>query len=176
MSVAALRPAPLTPVHHDWSLAFEQDIPRDALAYWNDSRGERAMPRMAEISARGMKKFLTHVSLIDIETNDDGSVDYVVKLTGERVRELYGPVARRRLSEFLPAEMEQRWRAALDVVRNERRPLRVHGRMSYGGHIWLYQETLLAPLCGSDEETEGFLLVTAWTPHRLDTDAAPQPA
>ncbi len=115
-----------------------------------------------------MKKFLAHVSLIDIERDNDGSVDYVVKLTGERVRELYGSVAHRSLSEFLPAEMEQRWRSALDLVRDERRPLRVHGRMSFGGHIWLYQETLLAPLGGDNEETDGFLLVTAWTRHHTD--------
>ncbi len=166
MSAPALRPAPLTPVHHDWSLAFEQTILRDALAYWNECRGARAMPRMNEIAARGMKTFLTHVSLIDIEPNSDGTVDYVVKLTGERVRELYGAVAHRSLSEFLPAEMEQRWRAALDLVRDERRPLRVHGRMSYGGYLWLYQETLLAPLSGDNDATQGFLLVTAWTPRR----------
>lgn len=168
MSVAALRPAPLTPVFHDWSLAFEQAIPRDAIAYWNECRGARAMPRMGDIAARGMKTFLTHVSLLDVETDEDGAVDYVVKLTGERVRELYGPVAHRRLSEFLPAEMEERWRAALDLVRAERRALRVHGRMSYGGHIWLYQETLLAPLSGEGDEVQGFLLVTAWTPSRVN--------
>jgi hypothetical protein len=167
MSLPALRPASLTPVFHDWSLAFEQTIPRDALTYWNECRGTRAMPRMTEISARGMKKFLTHVSLLDIETNSDGSVDYIVKLTGERVREHYGSVAHRRLSEFLPEEMEQRWRAALDLVRSERRPLRVHGRMSYGGHVWLYQETLLAPLGGDGDDVEGFLLITAWTPSRM---------
>jgi hypothetical protein len=166
MSVAALRPVPLTPIFHDWSLAFEQEIPRDALAYWNACRATRAMPRASDISAKGMKKFLTHVSLLEILTNIDGSVDYFVRLTGERVRELYGPVAHKKLAEFLPGEMEERWRGMLDLVRNERRPLRVHGRMSYGGHIWLYQETLLAPLGDEDDQPGMFLMVTAWTPYK----------
>ena len=159
------QPNPLPPVYHDWSLAFEQATPREALAYWNDCRGSRPMPLATDISARGMKRFLANVGLIEVRAGDEGAVDYFVKLTGERIRELYGPIAHRTLSEFLTPDMEQRWRAPLDLVRTEHRPLRVHGRMSYAGHTWLYQETLVAPL-GRDDRVGTLLLITSWEPYR----------
>jgi hypothetical protein len=164
MSARAELLTPLTPVHHDWALSFEQATPGEALAYWNECRGTRSMPLKTDISVRGMKRFIANVSLVDVHSNNDGTVDYYVRLTGERVRELYGPIAHRKLSEFLPADMEQRWRTALDLVRAARRPLRVHGRMSYADHTWLYQETLLAPLSSNGEETDMFLMATAWRP------------
>lgn len=154
---------PLTPVYHDWTLGFEEQMPREALAYWNACRGTRSMPGINDVNVRGMKNFIANVSLVDILPSSEGHVDYSVRLTGERVRELYGPIAHRKLSEFLPADMEQRWRQALDVVRTARQPLRVHGRMSYADHTWLYQETLLAPLGRDDDDVAGmFLMVTAW--------------
>jgi hypothetical protein len=155
---------PLPPIHHDWALGFEHAMTREALAYWNDCSGARAMPLVTDISARGMKSFLANVSLIEVHVIDAGKVDYSVRLTGERVREQYGPVAHRKLSEFLPPDMEERWRGALDPVRTERRPLRVHGRMSYANHTWLYQETLVAPLSHDSGEVGTFLMVTTWTP------------
>lgn len=157
---------PLTPVYHDWSLGFEQAMPREALAHWNERRGDRPMPCASEITARGMKNFLANVSLVEVHSSVDGAIDYYVRLTGERVRELYGPIAHRKLSEFLSPELEPRWRHALDLVRTERRPLRVHGRMSYQGNTWLYQETLVAPLGNDSDEAGMFLLVTAWTPYQ----------
>jgi hypothetical protein len=164
MSARAEPTTSLTPVYHDWSLTFEQATPREALSYWNECRGTRSMPRKADISVRGMKRFIANVSLVDVQANDDGTLDYFVRLTGERVRELYGAIAHHKLSEFLPPDMEQRWRTALDLVRTAGRPLRVHGRMSYADHVWLYQETLLAPLSSGGDETDTFLMATAWKP------------
>jgi hypothetical protein len=82
-------------------------------------------------------------------------------------------VAHRKLSEFLPHDMEQRWRDALDLVGKAQKPLRVHGRMSYEDHTWLYQETLLAPLRGADDGLQVFLSVTAWWPYHSATDPSP---
>ncbi|HEY1710875.1 MAG TPA: PAS domain-containing protein [Rhizomicrobium sp.] len=155
-----------TPVHYDWSLSFDHTMLRKALAYWIERSGTRPMPLKTDMSVRGTKEFIANVSLMDINLTADGSVDYSVKLIGERVRQYYGPIAHRKLSEFLPADLEQRWRAALDRVRTTKQPLRVHGRMSYANHTWLYQETLLAPLSDDAGETAMFLMVTAWSPYR----------
>jgi hypothetical protein len=154
----------LPPVFHDWALAFEHETTREGLAYWNALRGERPMPAFSDLHPRGMKSFIANVSVIDCIPDDDGNVAYSVRLTGERVREHYGAVARRKLREFLPVAMERRWRQSLDRVRATEQPLRVHGRMSYADNIWLYQETLLAPLRGADSKASMFLLVTAWWP------------
>src|SRR5216684_916887 len=152
----------LTPVFYDRELDFESPTTRQALQYWNACAGERTMPAFADLSLRGMKTFVANASLIEMVSSGDGAVDYSIRLTGERVRERYGSVAHRTLSEFLPPHMEQRWRDSLEMVRVAKAPLRVHGRMTYESHAWLYQETFLAPLRGADGAVGLFLTVTAW--------------
>jgi hypothetical protein len=156
----------LTPVFYDWSLGFEHSTTRQGLAYWHRCRGTRSMPAVGDLKLRGMKDFAANSALFDVLTLDDGTVDYSIRLTGERVRERYGAVAHRRLSEFLPQNMEERWRHALDLARTAQAPLRVHGRMSYEDRTWLYQETLLAPLRGAEDTLAVFLSVTAWWPYQ----------
>jgi hypothetical protein len=159
----------LPPVSYDWSLAFEHELTRKGLAYWNERRGAKALPSFKDIPPRGMKDFITNVSLIESRLREDGKVDYSIRLTGERVRERYGAVAHRKLQEFLPLEMERRWRHALELVTSAQAPLRVHGRMSYADSTWLYQETLLAPLSDDAGTVDMFLLVTAWWPFEPGT-------
>jgi len=154
----------LPPVSYDWSLAFEHETTRTGLAYWNELRATEALPSVKDFSPRGMKDFISNVSLIEAHVREDGKIDYSVRLTGTRVRERYGAVVHRKLQEFLPLEMERRWREALDLVKSKQAPLRVHGRMSYGDKTWLYQETLLAPLGDDAGKVSTFLLVTAWWP------------
>jgi len=162
----------LPPVSYDWSLAFENETTRKGLAYWNELRGANALPSVKDFSPRGMKDFISNVSLIESRVREDGKIDYSVRLTGERVRERYGAVAHRKLQEFLPLEMERRWREALELVRSAQAPLRVHGRMSYADSTWLYQETLLAPLNDGAGTVGMFLLVTAWWPFNPDAGTA----
>ena len=156
----------LTPVFYDWTLNFEHETPRAGFAYWNLCRAKRVMPALGDLTPRGMKAFIANAALFNMQPLAAGAVDYVVRLTGERVRERYGAVARRKLSEFLPPHLEQRWRYALELVRVSQAPLRVHGRMSYDDQTWLYQETLLAPLSGADGQLRAFLTVTAWWTYR----------
>lgn len=165
MSAQAEPALDLTPVFYDWSLDFQHATTRQALAYWQACRGEHAMPALAALKLRGMKDFVANAALINVHILDDGTSDYSVRLIGERVREQYGAVTGRKLSQFLPRNMEQRWRHALDLAREALMPMRVHGRMSYNDHTWLYQETLLAPMRIGDEALRLFLLVTAWWPY-----------
>lgn len=164
----------LTPVFYDWGLNLENPITQQALAYWNECRGERSMPAFEDLKLRGMKTFVANSSIIDMISSNDGEVDYSIRLTGERVRERYGAVAHSRLSEFLPPYLEQRWRDALELVSVAKAPLRVHGRMTFKEYTWLYQETLLAPLSQSEDSLRLFLAVTAWWPAG-DGDRAPYP-
>jgi hypothetical protein len=162
VSVQSERHSKLTPVFYDWELNLEHAITQQALAYWKECRGERSMPAFEDLKLSGMKAFVANSSLIDMVSSGDGALDYSIKLTGEKVRERYGAVARSKLSEFLPPHLEQRWRDALELVRTAKAPLRVHGRMTYEDHTWLYQETLLAPLRESEDAVRLFLTVTAW--------------
>lgn len=121
----AQEPAELTPVFYDWSLAFEHEATRKGLAYWNEQRGAQSVPAFKDIRPKGMKDFIANVSLIERGIRADGAAEYSVRLTGERVRERYGAVARHKLQESLPAEMERRWRHALELVRTAQVPVRV---------------------------------------------------
>src|SRR5437016_4309085 len=115
------------PVFADWELAFARPETRRASEYWEICRGARPMPEPSDITLRGVKAFVSDIALIEIAAKSDGRRDYVVRLAGERVKHLFGNVARKRLGEFLSPKHERRWRRGFDLVCDAQRKLRVHG-------------------------------------------------
>jgi hypothetical protein len=104
------------------------------------------------------------VNLIDIVREfSGGPADYVVTLEGQYLREIYGPVAHRRLHEVLPTHVEQRWRRGFEAACQAARPVRFSSSMFAGGNSLLHGEVLIAPL---GDETQGvealFVVIATW--------------
>jgi hypothetical protein len=118
----------------DRELAFEREPTRLACAYWHDRRGDRTMPARGDLAPSGMRKFMSHVGLIDI-LRDSSTADYRIRLAGTRWEAVYGPMTGRCLNEFLAPRLEARWRKAFDS--GSLGPVRVGSRVTYEAKVWL---------------------------------------
>lgn len=135
------------PIDVDWTLAFVRPENRKALAYWESICGERTMPARSDLSPRGMREFITHVSLVDVwPASGGGAVDYEITLQGSHCREVFGHLVRRKFSAGLSEVTARRLRECLNLVRDSARPVRLSTRVTAGGKFWLDSEAFMAPL------------------------------
>ncbi|MGD0141776.1 MAG: PAS domain-containing protein [Rhizomicrobium sp.] len=159
---AGLLERPLPPIAIDDSLSFSYPATRQALAYWKSLLDGRPMPSRADLEPRAMLGFMAHVCLIELRQAPDGTRDYFVRLAGTAVEQLFGSLTGQSISEFLPAEIEARWRRLLDMAVDAAQPIRALGRVAFQRKLWLECETLIAPL-GADGKTISMLFVAMAT-------------
>jgi hypothetical protein len=152
----------LPPIARDDSLAFVQPATIAALAYWKSRLAGRPMPSRADIDPRQMRSFMSHVGLVELRSAPDGSQDYFIRLAGTTIEQIFGALTARSISEFLPAEIEARWRAMFDAARDAAAPIRTIGRVAFQRKHWLQCETMIAPL-GTDGKTISMLFVAVAT-------------
>ena len=157
-----LRERSLPPIAIDESLAFLHPATVQALAYWKSKLDGRLMPSRADIEPRQMRSFMPHIALIDLRNAPDGSQDYFIRLAGTAIEQVFGRLTMRSISEFLPPEIEARWRGMLDAARDAVAPIRAVGRVAYQRKNWLECEVLIAPL-SADGETVSMLFVAVAT-------------
>jgi hypothetical protein len=153
----------LPPIAIDDSLGFLQPATIEALAYWKSRLDGRLMPSRADLDPRQMRAFMAHIALIELRSMPDGKQDYYIRLAGTAVEQLFGPFTGQSISEFLPAEIEARWRSMLDAARDAASPIRTIGRVAFQRKTWLECETMIAPL-GTDGKTVSmfFVAVATW--------------
>ena len=106
------------------------------------------MPEFQDMAAASMQDFAGHIGFIEIRPESDGSVDYFIRLAGEKWEEIFGAMSGRYIHEFLPPAIEMRWRDAFDRVREAKAPARVTARIHFQLKFWLRAEMLIAPLGG----------------------------
>jgi hypothetical protein len=167
VSVARLEPqSRMFPITVDWQLAFLRPESARGLDYWQSLCAGRPMPHRRELNPRAMKGFLNYVNLVDVATDADGTVDYVLSLQSAHARDVFGPMAGR-LDQFLPVPVRQRWRDCFDLPRLSGRPARVSTRVSTVGKDWLACEALFAPL-GDGEVNSVLWVFISWLDESLD--------
>jgi hypothetical protein len=150
------------PIAIDDKLAFLHPATVAALGYWKSKLAGRHMPSRADLDPRQMLSFMSHVGLVDLREGVDGGQDYYIRLAGTAVEHTFGALTGRSISEFLPAEIEARWRRMLDTARDAAAPIRTIGRVAFQRKNWLECETLIAPL-GTDGSTVSMLFVAVAT-------------
>jgi hypothetical protein len=133
-------------IAYDESCGFEHPALQAAFSHWQKLCAGRTMPKRTELVPREMAAFIAHLGLVEIRRQDDGGVDYFVRLSGSRIDEVIGPRSQRMLTDGLSAEMGARWRAQFDHVLKHSRPLRASGRIAYRNMAWFEIECLYAPL------------------------------
>jgi hypothetical protein len=147
----------------DHEVALTQAMPIKAYDYWRARRGSRIMPTRQDINPRDMREFVASAGLIEARPMADG-YEYLVRLAGTRIEEIMGPISGKLFSEFLPPEIEARWRLVCDEVRRSRGPVSISGRMAFQARHWLKTETFVGPLGEEGQEITMFLLGSAsWT-------------
>jgi hypothetical protein len=141
-------------------MKFESEPLQEAFDYWNTVRGERIMPTRGELLPREMRRFISHVGLIEPVSDKDGVTDYFVRLAGSDVEEIFGPRTGRPLGEGVPPEIVARWRIGYDMVQRSAKPVKATAGVAYKGKNWIQVEVLVAPL-GEDSTPSSFFLVVS---------------
>lgn len=153
----------VSPVTVDWGLGFLRPQTSKALAFWQSLRNGRGMPGRHELRPRAMREFLDHVSLVDVVPDARRGFDYVVGLQGQHARDVFGPMAGRRLDAMMPLKLADRWRASFDLARNAAAPVRLFTRATTLGKYPLACEALLAPLGESGVRIDAlFWVFVSW--------------
>ncbi len=156
-----------SPNYYDWALAFRREPNVLAHAYWRACCGGKPMPRRADLDPVAMRKFTSHVGLVEIHSAERGGVDYLIRRAGSKWEEVYGPMTGKLLHEFLPEEIEPSWREAFDTVRLAAAPVRLNAQVDFQSKSWLEIEMLIAPL--GEGNTVSMLLTcfVAWEKNAL---------
>jgi hypothetical protein len=153
-------PEHLPPIKFDPVMKFQSAPLQEAFDYWDAIRGGRIMPTRAELLPRDMKRFISHVGMIEPMSKKTGVQDYFVRLAGSHVEEIFGPRTGRPLGEGVPPEIVARWRIGYDMVQRSAKPVKATARVAYKGKNWIEVEVLVAPL-GEDSTPSSFFLVVS---------------
>ncbi len=152
-----------TPLVFDWSLAMTREPTRLACEYWRSRCGSSWAPQRTDIAPAAMRKFIAHVGLVTIESAGGRNL-YTIRHAGTEWENVFGPMSGKRLDEFLPAAIENRWRDVFDSVCGAMAPLRVTTRIEFRGKTWLRTELFVAPLRGADDSLPMlFICFTTWS-------------
>jgi hypothetical protein len=152
----------LPPFVIDKSLAFTRSATIKALEYWRSRKGDRAMPSRADISPAALRNVLPQIGLVDVPAAGDAPTHYVVRLAGDAITQVFGPLNGKAIDAHLPPEILERWVACFEAVRISAAPARITSRVVYQNKTWLQAEVLLAPLGQDDRVVMLFGAVDVW--------------
>jgi hypothetical protein len=118
--------------------------------YWQSRRGDRTMPNRADLDPVAMRRFTEHVGLVEVRRDTGAEVDYFIRRAGTRWEAVFGAMTGRVIQEFLPPEIETRWRQVFDAVCQAKAPLRVTTDILFQNKSWLEAEMFVGPLGDAD--------------------------
>ena len=160
-STDAIAPT-VSPLNFDWNLEFQNDATRLGLEYWKSRCRGSQMPERADLDPVAMRKFTSHVGLVEIRPAIGEDVEYFIRRAGTKLEDVYGPITGHYLHEFLPPELEACWRTVYDAVRKAKAPVRITTKIDFRGRNWLSSEFLVAPLGTNGEPSMLFLTFVSW--------------
>jgi hypothetical protein len=151
-------------LHFDWKLHFTREPTRLAGEYWHSRLAGRTM--RADLDPAAMRKFTQNTGLVEIRRDSAPHVEYFIRRAGSDWENVFGAMTGRFIHEFLPPEIEMRWRQVFDAVREKNAPLRVTTGILFQAKTWLTTELFVAPLGEADEPNMLFIAFTAWSASR----------
>jgi hypothetical protein len=147
----------------DWSLAMRRQPTRLACEYWQRCRAVDWAPRRADLHPGAMRKFLPHIGLVTVQREHERAV-YTIRQAGTAWEDIFGPMTGKRLGEFLPVAIQERWREVFDAVCDAVAPLRVTTRIEFQRKSWLKTELFVAPVRdGADAISMLFVCFDSWS-------------
>jgi hypothetical protein len=108
-----------------------------------------------------MRGFTEHVGLVEVRRDTGAEIDYFIRRAGTRWEAVFGAMTGRLIQEFLPPEIETRWRQAFDAVCEAKAPLRLTTDILFQNKSWLEAELFIGPL-GEAEVTMLLLAFASW--------------
>ncbi len=150
------------PVSFDLPASLTREPVMKGYRYWQAARGERDMPARKDMSPQGMRDFVSHVGLVEVRRDEDGRYDFFIRLAGAKIENVFGSITGKALGQFLPADVEARWRSVFEVALQAKVPVSTTSRVVFGGKGYLVSETLIAPLGDGGEVTLLFAAIDTW--------------
>jgi hypothetical protein len=138
---------------------FEHTELAAALAVWRDKAGTRAMPNRTDLTARAMKPFLTHMSLLE-RIALGGVQHYRIRLHGSTLARYAGDTTGKLMEDCVAPERLESYTALYDTVLALRLPVRVIAYYQAPELDYLMGESLVAPLAIPNSDTPILLSVT----------------
>jgi hypothetical protein len=142
----------------DVTLAFERPELVQAVSVWRDSAAGRDMPLRRDMNAHTLKPFLPNVVIVDV-VDGDAARRYQIRLIGTTVSRVLGDLTGKFLDEAVVSPYRERWCAAVDTAVNAGCPIRLSGRLEYGGQDYIAMDIMLAPIGERDDRPEAVLAV-----------------
>jgi len=152
--------------------AFEHAPLTEMCALWREKAGGRAMPARADLTARAMKTFMPHMSLLE-RVEDHGRDRYRVRLHGSALARYSGDATGKWLEDVVQAERIGSYIGIYDTVLTLHAPLRVISRYQAPELDYLDGESFVAPLSVPTSATPIILSVTYAKPRKDDVNFAP---
>jgi hypothetical protein len=138
----------------------------NALALWREKAGTRIMPARSDMTARVMKPYLSHMSLLE-RVGSGASARYRGRLHGTALASYAGDKTGLFLDDVLPAHLVGGYTGVYDTVLELKLPLRVVSHYQAPEISYLVGENLVAPLSLSSNATPLILSVTYAEPRAL---------
>jgi hypothetical protein len=146
------------PARCDPTLSFDTPALAQAASVWRDKAAGREMPLRRDMGARTLRPFLSNVVLLDV-VEVDGTRRYLVRLMGTSIAQVLGEHTGQYLDETITSPFRERWSMAMEAALSAGVPLRLSGRVDYGGHDYLAMELMLAPIEPRAGSVAGLLVV-----------------
>ncbi len=150
---------------------FENAPLAGALELWRAKASGRPMPCRADMTARAMKPYLTHMSLLE-RVLADGRPRYRIRLHGSTLARYAGDSTGKFLEDSVSPERLESYAALYDTVLALRAPVRVVSFYQAPEIDYLMGESLLAPLSVPVSDTPMLLSVTFTKPRPEFTRAS----
>lgn len=142
---------------------FENAPLAGVLDVWRAKAQGRPMPCRADMTARAMKPYLTHMSLLE-RIVMDGAPRYRIRLHGSTLARYAGDSTGKFLEDSVSPERLESYAALYDTALALRAPMRVVSYYQAPEIDYLMGESLLAPLSVPGRDTPMLLSVTYTKP------------
>ena len=131
----------------------------NALALWREKAKGRTMPARADMTAREMKAYLPHMSLLE-RVGTGKSARYRVRLHGTMLTSYGGDKTGQFLEDFIPAHLVGSYIGVYDTVLELLTPIRLVSHFQAPKVDYLAGESLVAPLSATANMSPLILSVT----------------
>jgi hypothetical protein len=159
---------------HNWhqacdpTLAFSDAYYAQFLTVWQNKAGTRKMPSRSQMTARDLKDYLRHVTLVQRE--EENPSRYRWRLIGTSVTEIIGHHTGQLFEDSVPFEHLPRWTETCDMILESEQPWRFLGRVHIRGREYLKAEQLYLPL-SDDNGIPSFVMgLCRYIPRHQDND------
>ena len=147
----------------DARLNFDSPRLSELRDVWQTVRGQRAMPRREDFTARILGKNLQRLTFVEC-VRENGLRRYRFRLFGSALAQYIGDCTGKFLEEVIPDMYIASWVATYDLAMDARVPLRFVSRFRANHLDHVAAECLAAPLAGEGSEPWGLMVSVVYSP------------